>query len=761
MSSRNPLQSINQEWREHFRIAEDLYGLPRGFLEAVARQESNFNPRAESHAGAQGLMQIVPRWHPDVDPWDPEESIYYAGKIFRDYLDEFGSTEAALAAYNAGETVTRRYLNEEGRLPPFPETQEYIERITGFMGERESTPAEAAGTSAQRRIQESIMRAMEEAPSRRPNLAESVERRLEVPGGVSQEVFADASRMAPGVGDARREPSFPAPSSTPNRRGPVGTSGALPADAARVAPGLPAPFRGTPTDDPRFSMEPGGRTPELPGRPEASEIFPGVRMPEGLIHREVPVEAQQPMSPDTAPREQPAREEGGFDPINRIMEQIRRRGGDISQLGGMGPTLLAAGGTAARSMIDAVDQRLNPEIPEGTISATNPLFDVLGPGGIRSVGKMSVRGMDGVISRAKDKVLQILNRQGLNNEYQSAKTQLETLQAMRARQASKEALQRYGIDEPVQAFQSGGSIRNFNEHRIADYLSQIEANQDREAAMKVAELIKLPENIPPRPTPAGETPGLFGNLSEGLQNRLGMKGKNKINDGTHPRFIEGIDANKDVPPGTVVAALPKDVRKEAADLGFNVRTHHWTDSRIFENDPVGPIIAGRDPGGAPRPMTHSGTAQSARDRGASVGKDRTLRDTSRTIPLNIRGPFLQMTDMQANSPYRFIEAIDKFGILDAETMNAIRTMRAYDHVLAADLGRRALLREGIRGIRYENIAEDVGRHSYMILDSSDARVPWARFNPAEAGLPGLMRGIAPLLGAGGAAAAAGASDEGR
>ncbi|MDA8186847.1 MAG: lytic transglycosylase domain-containing protein [Dehalococcoidales bacterium] len=90
-------------------------------------QESGFNPNVQSPAGAIGIAQIVPRWHPGVDPWDPYASLRYAARLMRGYLDQFGSYALALAAYNAGAGAVQQY----GGVPPYEETQRYVAAILG------------------------------------------------------------------------------------------------------------------------------------------------------------------------------------------------------------------------------------------------------------------------------------------------------------------------------------------------------------------------------------------------------------------------------------------------------------------------------------------------------------------------------------------------------------------------------------------------------------------------------------------------------
>jgi len=90
-------------WEPIFLSATQEYNLPCGLISRVAYQESHYNPKAlNKGSNAQGMMQIVPRWHPGVDPWNPDEAIPYAAKYIRQLYNQFGSWDKALAAYNWG-----------------------------------------------------------------------------------------------------------------------------------------------------------------------------------------------------------------------------------------------------------------------------------------------------------------------------------------------------------------------------------------------------------------------------------------------------------------------------------------------------------------------------------------------------------------------------------------------------------------------------------------------------------------------------------
>ncbi len=106
---------------------------------AVAHAESKFVPTARSGAGAIGLMQLVPRtgrWLGAQNLTDPAQNIMAGAKYLKYLTDRFGGdTQKAIAAYNAGEGNVRRF----GGVPPFRETQNYVQRVRSFqqdLGER-------------------------------------------------------------------------------------------------------------------------------------------------------------------------------------------------------------------------------------------------------------------------------------------------------------------------------------------------------------------------------------------------------------------------------------------------------------------------------------------------------------------------------------------------------------------------------------------------------------------------------------------------
>lgn len=109
--------------------ASQKYNLPPALILGVIKQESGFKPCAESHCGAQGLMQLMPETAKDLgvrNSFDIEQNIDGGCKYLRQMLDQFGGdVKLALAAYNAGPGNVRKY---DG-IPPFEETQNYVKSI--------------------------------------------------------------------------------------------------------------------------------------------------------------------------------------------------------------------------------------------------------------------------------------------------------------------------------------------------------------------------------------------------------------------------------------------------------------------------------------------------------------------------------------------------------------------------------------------------------------------------------------------------------
>jgi hypothetical protein len=110
-----------------FEAAGARYGVDPDLLAAVAWTESSFQPDVVSHAGAIGLMQIMPGTAGDlgVDPRDPAQAIDGAARYLRDAFEQFGDVRLALAAYNAGPGAVASH----GGIPPYPETTAYVVKV--------------------------------------------------------------------------------------------------------------------------------------------------------------------------------------------------------------------------------------------------------------------------------------------------------------------------------------------------------------------------------------------------------------------------------------------------------------------------------------------------------------------------------------------------------------------------------------------------------------------------------------------------------
>ena len=113
--------------------AAQKYELPVNLIKGVIRAESNFQVKAVSHAGAQGLMQLMPDTARDLgvkNPFNIEENIDGGSRYLRKMLDSFGGDlKLALAAYNAGPEAVIKY---GGKIPPFRETQQYVRRVLRY-----------------------------------------------------------------------------------------------------------------------------------------------------------------------------------------------------------------------------------------------------------------------------------------------------------------------------------------------------------------------------------------------------------------------------------------------------------------------------------------------------------------------------------------------------------------------------------------------------------------------------------------------------
>ena len=122
------------------------FNLDVALVFAVVRVESRFNSRAESQAGAKGLMQITDGTGEyiaqklkvnEYDLFDVKTNLRFGCYYLKYLIDRFNNVETALAAYNAGEGNVAKWLLDSMysddkvtlKLVPYPETREYIKKI--------------------------------------------------------------------------------------------------------------------------------------------------------------------------------------------------------------------------------------------------------------------------------------------------------------------------------------------------------------------------------------------------------------------------------------------------------------------------------------------------------------------------------------------------------------------------------------------------------------------------------------------------------
>ena len=148
-------------WAAVYTPAAATERLDPRLIRAVIAAESCANPRAVSHAGAKGLMQLMPataRRFGVSDAFDPKQNIGGGVRYLRWLLDYFnGDLKLALAGYNAGEGRVRQYNG----VPPFKETRRYVKKVLALLGNNERVMAtDATPSSAYARRRKALAAAL-------------------------------------------------------------------------------------------------------------------------------------------------------------------------------------------------------------------------------------------------------------------------------------------------------------------------------------------------------------------------------------------------------------------------------------------------------------------------------------------------------------------------------------------------------------------------------------------------------------------------
>jgi soluble lytic murein transglycosylase-like protein len=119
--------------------AAEKYGLPEKLIHAVIKAESNYNPRALSPVGAQGLMQLMPQTAQTLgvkNAFDPAENVHGGSRYLKELLDHYnGNLRSALAAYNWGP----HRVDAKGTSDLPDETRAYLQRIANLLKGRIET----------------------------------------------------------------------------------------------------------------------------------------------------------------------------------------------------------------------------------------------------------------------------------------------------------------------------------------------------------------------------------------------------------------------------------------------------------------------------------------------------------------------------------------------------------------------------------------------------------------------------------------------
>lgn len=126
----NNYSKNRKKFQPYINDAATRHGINPKLIHAVIHTESYYNPVIKSHAGAVGLMQLMPataQRYGVNNRKNPKQNIDGGVRYLKDLIKMFDNDlTLVLAAYNAGENAVKRYGN---KIPPYPETQNYVKKV--------------------------------------------------------------------------------------------------------------------------------------------------------------------------------------------------------------------------------------------------------------------------------------------------------------------------------------------------------------------------------------------------------------------------------------------------------------------------------------------------------------------------------------------------------------------------------------------------------------------------------------------------------